>query len=78
MKQLIALCIAALITVSLTSAFADTSERLKAAGENIQGTAQEAAGEVTNDPELKAKGQLNKAKGNLRNTKEDVKDKVLQ
>ncbi len=51
-------------------------ERAKAAGKNIEGKAQEALGNVTGDPEDKAAGQAKQAEGEVRNTKEDVKDKV--
>lgn len=51
-------------------------ERAKAAGKNIEGKAQEALGNVTGDPEHQAEGQAKQAEANVRNTKEDVKDKV--
>ena len=51
-------------------------ERAKAAGKNIEGKAQEALGNVTGDPEHQAEGQAKQAESNVRNTKEDVKDKV--
>ncbi len=51
-------------------------ERAKAAGKNIEGKAQEALGNVTGDPEHQAAGQAKQAEGEVRNTKEDVKDKV--
>jgi uncharacterized protein YjbJ (UPF0337 family) len=51
-------------------------ERAKAAGKNIEGKAQEALGNITGDPEHQAEGQAKQAEGNVRNTKEDVKDKV--
>jgi len=51
-------------------------ERAKAAGENIEGKAQEAWGNVVGDPEQQAKGQAKQGTAELRNTKEDIKDKV--
>ncbi|MBV9389250.1 MAG: CsbD family protein [Chroococcidiopsidaceae cyanobacterium CP_BM_ER_R8_30] len=51
-------------------------ERAKAAGKNIEGKAQEAWGNVTGDPEHQAEGQAKQAESNVRNTKEDVKDRV--
>jgi uncharacterized protein YjbJ (UPF0337 family) len=49
-------------------------ERAKAAGKNIEGKAQEAWGNVTNDPEHKIEGQAKQAEAEARNVKEDVKD----
>jgi uncharacterized protein YjbJ (UPF0337 family) len=54
----------------------ETNERLKATGEQVKGKAQKAWGELTDDEKLKAKGELNEAKGNLRHDKEDAKDAV--
>lgn len=76
MNKLTNLAVAGLLVAGISTGFASTSERLKATGENIQGNTQEAIGNMTNDPQLKAKGQLNQAKSKLRNTKEDLKDQV--
>jgi uncharacterized protein YjbJ (UPF0337 family) len=51
-------------------------DRAKAAGKNIEGKAQEALGNVTGDPEDKAEGKAKQAEAEVRNTGEDVKDKV--
>ena len=53
-----------------------TEERGKATGENIVGKDKEALGNITGDPETKAEGQGDQAKGEVRHTKEDVKDKI--
>jgi uncharacterized protein YjbJ (UPF0337 family) len=52
----------------------ETNERLKATGEQIKGKAQKAWSELTDDEKMKAKGEMNEAKGNLRHDKEDAKD----
>lgn len=49
-------------------------ERAKAAGKNIEGKAQEALGNVTNDPAHKIEGKSKQAEAEARNAKEDVKD----
>lgn len=51
-------------------------DRAKAVGKNIEGKAQEALGNVTGDPEDKAKGKAKQAEAEVRNTGEDLKDKV--
>lgn len=53
-----------------------TEERGKATGENLMGKAKEALGNITGDPQTKAEGQADQAKGEARHTKEDVKDNV--
>lgn len=51
-------------------------ERMKATGKNIEGKAQEAMGEITGDPEDKAKGKMKQAEAQARHTKEDIKESV--
>ncbi len=51
-------------------------EKGKATGENIMGKAKEALGNITGDPQTKAEGQADQAKGEARHTKENVKDSV--
>ena len=51
-------------------------DRAKATGNNIAGAAQEALGNVTGDPKDKAEGKAKQAEAEVRNTGEDVKDKV--
>lgn len=53
-----------------------TEDRAKAAGKNIEGKAQEALGNLTGDPEDKAEGKAKQAEAEVRNTGEDLKDKV--
>ena len=72
-KLITSIFLTSLMMVS-SSSFAEASERLKATGESVQGNVQETVGEVTNNPDLKAKGKANKTKAKLRNTKEDVKE----
>lgn len=49
-------------------------ERAKAAGKNLEGQAQEAWGNVTNDPAHKVEGKAKQTEAEARNVKEDVKD----
>lgn len=51
-------------------------EKAKAAAKNVEGKAQEALGNVTNDPAHKVEGQAKQAEAEARNAKEDVKDGV--
>lgn len=51
-------------------------EKAKAAAKNIEGTAQEALGNVTGDPADKAEGKAKQVEAEARNAKEDVKDGV--
>lgn len=51
-------------------------ERMKAAAKNVEGKAQEAMGEVTGDPEDKAKGKMKQAEAEARQTKENIKEKI--
>jgi len=51
-------------------------ERAKATGKNIEGKLQETAGNVTGDREDQAKGKVKQGEGEVRHTKEDIKDNV--
>jgi uncharacterized protein YjbJ (UPF0337 family) len=51
-------------------------DRAKAAAKNVEGKAQEALGNVTGDPEDKAKGKAKQAESEVRHGIEDVKDNV--
>ncbi|MDZ8186534.1 MAG: CsbD family protein [Nostoc sp. ChiSLP02] len=51
-------------------------DRAKAAAKNVEGKAQEAAGEVTGDPENKAEGKAKQAESEVRQGIEDVKDNI--
>lgn len=53
-----------------------TEDRAKATGKNIEGKAQEALGNITGDPEDKAKGKAKQAEAQARHATEDVKDKA--
>ena len=53
-------------------------DKIKAAAKNIEGKAQEALGNVTGDPEDQAEGKAKQAESAVRNTVEDVKDKVKE
>jgi len=48
--------------------------RLDDVGNEIKGKTQKAAGDLTGDDELKARGQGNETKGKLGQAAEDVKD----
>lgn len=51
-------------------------ERAKATAKNIEGKLQEAVGKITGDPEDKAEGKAKQVESNVRNTVEDIKDKI--
>lgn len=53
-------------------------DRAKATGKNIEGKAQEAMGNITGDPEDKAKGKAKQAESEVRHSVEDVKDNVKE
>jgi uncharacterized protein YjbJ (UPF0337 family) len=53
-------------------------DRAKATGKNIEGKAQEALGNVTGDPEDKAKGKAKQAESEVRHAVEDVKDNAKE
>ena len=53
-------------------------DKIKAAAKNVEGKAQEALGIVTGDPEDQAEGKAKQAESAVRNTVEDVKDKVKE
>jgi uncharacterized protein YjbJ (UPF0337 family) len=72
MKNIQSILIMTLLTSSLCAC--QPSERGHATIEKSKGTVQEHIGNATNDTELKTKGKKNKLKGDLRSTKEDVKD----
>ena len=51
-----------------------TGDKAKAAGTRAKGKAQHAWGELTNNPDLKAKGRANKAKGSTQRSKGRVRN----
>lgn len=51
-------------------------DRAKATAKNIEGKVQEAAGEITGDPQDKAEGKAKQAEAQTRHAVEDVKDEV--
>jgi uncharacterized protein YjbJ (UPF0337 family) len=53
-----------------------TEDRAKATGQNIEGKAQEAWGNVTGDPQDKAEGKAKQTEAETRHAVEDVKDEV--
>ena len=53
-------------------------KRAKAGGENLEGKAQEAMGEISGDPKDKAEGKMKQAEGQGRHAAEDVKDKIKE
>lgn len=53
-----------------------TEDRAKATGQNLEGKAQEAWGDVTGDPQHKAEGKAKQAGAEAQNAKEDVKDNI--
>ncbi|NJO39293.1 MAG: CsbD family protein [Cyanobacteria bacterium CRU_2_1] len=53
-----------------------TEDRLKATAKNVEGKAQEAAGNVTGDPEDRAEGKAKQTEAEVRHSAENLKDKV--
>lgn len=53
-------------------------DRAKATAKNIEGKVQEAAANITGDPEDKAEGKAKQAEGEVRHGVEDVKDNVKE
>ncbi|MBF2046071.1 CsbD family protein [Leptolyngbya sp. 7M] len=51
-------------------------DKAKATAKNVEGKVQEAAGNVTGDPETKAEGKAKQAEAEVRHSVENVKDKV--
>ncbi|GAK05621.1 hypothetical protein JCM19037_4132 [Geomicrobium sp. JCM 19037] len=51
-----------------------SKDRLKGLGNKIKGSAEDAAGKATNDPDLQAKGKFDKVKGTAQETKGKLKD----
>ncbi|BAY74223.1 MAG: CsbD family protein [Nostoc sp. ChiSLP01] len=51
-------------------------DRAKAAAKNIEGKAQEVAGNVTGDPEDKTEGKAKQAESEVRHGIEDVKENI--
>jgi len=51
-------------------------DRVKAAAKNIEGKAQEFAGDVTGNPDQKAEGKAKQVEANVRNAAENLKDDV--
>lgn len=49
-------------------------ERAKAAAKNVEGKIQDAAGNMTGDPEAQVEGKAKQAEAEARNAKEDLKD----
>ncbi|MFB8189634.1 CsbD family protein [Microbacterium sp. NPDC055988] len=49
-------------------------DKIKAAAEKVAGKAKEAVGKVTGDDKLVAEGKTEQAKGEIRDTAENVKD----
>jgi uncharacterized protein YjbJ (UPF0337 family) len=52
--------------------------RGKATAKNIEGKVQEGVGNLTGDPKDQAEGKAKQAEAKVRNTIEDVKDKVKE
>ncbi len=53
-----------------------TENRVEATLKNVEGKIQEAAGEVTGDPKMKAEGQAKQAEAKVRHSVENVKDDI--
>jgi len=53
-----------------------TDDRAKATAKNLEGKAQEAAGNITGDSEQKLKGKAKQTEAEATHAKEDIKDEV--
>jgi uncharacterized protein YjbJ (UPF0337 family) len=53
-----------------------TKDRLQGGFDKVKGMAKEKMGEVTNDDEKQAEGQMDQVKGEAKEGKADAKDKV--
>ena len=53
-------------------------ERAKATAKNVEGKLQDAAGQVSGDPQAQAEGKAKQVEGEARHAKEDIKDNVKQ
>ena len=51
-------------------------EKAQATAKNIEGKIQEAAGNITGDPQDQAEGKAKQAEAKVRHTVEDMKDEV--
>lgn len=51
-------------------------DKLSAAADKAKGTAKEAFGKITGDDEMVVEGKVDQAKGDAKETVEDVKDKA--
>jgi uncharacterized protein YjbJ (UPF0337 family) len=76
MKKIILLLSALCFTGLATTGFASVSEKAQAASDQVTGSAESTVGEITGNDEMKSEGQTKKLKGDLRQTKEDIKDKL--
>jgi uncharacterized protein YjbJ (UPF0337 family) len=75
MKTILKLIPVLLLSLTL-AACNQSSERNKSDMEKVTGATQETVGNAVGDEDLESKGKMNKLKGDLRSTKEDVKDVV--
>ena len=51
-----------------------TGDKIDSKSDEFKGKAKEAVGNANDDPDLKAEGQADQTKGNLKGAKEKVKD----
>jgi len=74
MKIAIYALIVSIFSLILIACEKPSNERSKAMTEKLKGNVQETVGNITNDDEVKQEAKKNKLKGDLRSTKEDMKD----
>ncbi|MEO8401609.1 MAG: CsbD family protein [Gammaproteobacteria bacterium] len=72
-SNLMLLCIVSLPALGLAS----SSEKAKATSEQVTGSVESTAGTVLGNDKMKSEGKTKKLKGDLRSTKEDIKDKII-
>ncbi|MBD3885438.1 CsbD family protein [Phormidium tenue FACHB-886] len=51
-------------------------DRAKATAKNVEGKVQQAAGEISGNPDDKAEGKAKEGEANVRHTVENAKDKI--
>jgi uncharacterized protein YjbJ (UPF0337 family) len=76
MKKLILVILSFSMMGLATVSFASASEKAQATSDQVTGSAESAAGGLVGSDKMKAEGKSKKLKGDLRSTKEDIKDKA--
>ena len=56
---------------------ANLSDKMKGVGNKLKGEAKENLGKITNDPELRAEGKMDRLKGEAQEEVAEMKDSLL-